>query len=260
MTNADQLALLITTLAAWESPWLPVRRHWDRAAAIHARRRGEVWDLSSDKNYTRRSRQRATLVDRGLLDGSYRLTEIGRRFVRSLVWPFTQAELRTALIRLCDAVDRGDYLEHGVLLVPEQIIAGEIWGRQVGWTQGLFLPLLADRVLGSMSTPDGRVYYHLRGDTDLASVVASIVKDDVGLNERACEVYDREFRRCRDRMLTDTRYFSELGETPIPARELASGRDDNDLTGISPLFPNQERRRPCPERKPLPRRSRRTKA
>ena len=231
--------LLVRTLAVQQAPWPPIRRHWESAPAIHARRRGEVPTgiAANDGNRMRLSREREDLQSRGLLTGLAMLTPEGKRLARALVWPFDAAELAMGVDRLTAAIGGGDYVDYrGHAMVPEQLICGEWWGDQVALLQQLFLPLLSDGEILSFSETDGRAYYAPGSDANLSAVVDAIAEPGVEFSETLAKVYEAEYKRCRHQMLDDRDYWSELGELPVPPMSLVSKHSHRDLSGIAPLF------------------------
>ena len=244
MVDVESKMMLCRMLAAYEAPWAPIRQKWDRAAAVCARRRGDVkLVVGGGRESVRQAqtRQRDKLAAERLITGMD-LTSKGKKLARAAVWPWKRSELRNALKRLVAAIERGDTLEHETeSLVPELIICGAYWGTQVSSLQMLFLPLLADRILISLSDPSGSVYYGINHGAQLKieSVIRSVGRAsdfDTDLND----IYLVEYRRCRAEMLGDGRRYSELGELPVGLQELRSGRDQTDASGIKPLFPASE--------------------
>jgi hypothetical protein len=240
-------SLAVRTLAAYEAPWLPIRNQFAKAGAICARRRGDVLLSVGGGREQQRAlqvRQRDALAAAGLLVGRS-LTPLGRRLVRSWTWPYQKSELRTALNRIVRAVARGDVLDDptDAPAVPQELITGTAydtpnWKRDVGMLTMLFLPLLADGVLISCSSPVGDVAYGFsdgRGG-NIRRIVDEAIGDEE-FNEELADAYSREFRRCRGEILADAGYYAELGELPYGGNGLKSGRDSIAPKGIRRLFP-----------------------
>jgi hypothetical protein len=249
--------MLVRRLAAFESPWLPIRHHeWSRGPSIcAARRTGGIrfWGDGGDSRHRKADqRTRDEAVEAGLMRGN-NLTAQGRRAVRDWTWPFNVSLLRQALIRLCDSAADGDCMAPA--RVPEELIAGEVWQPGCALLEKLFLPLLADGVLESATAYNGRAFYNVANIASFDAVAVthefakrlpSNVIDDIALDAThcgdfrsdLCGLYNLEILRCRKAMLADQTRHQELGQIPLALCPLMSGRDANDLTGIAPLVPN----------------------
>jgi len=245
MKKQTQL-MLVRRLAALESAYKPVRRHeWCKACAIFAaRREGSVraWGEGGDGRHRKavqRYRDEATAA--GLMRGNA-LTPEGRRRIRGWCWPFSVADLERGVLRLADALSRGDYMQqNGRDLVPEQLLCGEWWGEQTAMLQWLFGPLLTDGVLVSHSLTNGRVFYAFMGQPDIAVIAeATVAGSPEAFDGELADAYDAAFGECRQRILADDRKHNELGDLPLVLMRLESGRDHHDLADIGPLFDEAE--------------------
>jgi hypothetical protein len=230
--------LLVKTLAAYEAVRLPIRHQWDHCPAIfEARAKGLPVSGGSTNERQTICRQRADMAAAGLMVGA-KLTAKGRCLARQFSWPYLVADLRKATKRLTDALERGDYrFKNEIKMVPEQLIAGSDDAVCKWVTQGCLLPLLVEGVLVDGSTVHGGVFYGLADESvDLGAAIKAAVGARSQWNEELADIYVAEFRRCRQRVLGDRAYYSELGELPLAPDELVSGRDWYEDFGVAPLF------------------------
>lgn len=220
-------------LARQEVPWLPIRDDYRHAPAICARRAGEVGfgPLREEANERKhRSRQLAELRREKLVQGCT-LTAKGRRWARSASYHYRRQDVAEAFRRLKWCLDRRHYIvAQDNHWVPEAFVAGP--GRGIGCLQVLLLPWLVHGTLESGSLTTGHAYYAVTGKLPKFDTLIGRLQFDGSL----CEAYATEFDACRDVMLSDRSYYQELGEIPLAPLRLESGRDYQDLAGITPLF------------------------
>jgi hypothetical protein len=163
------------------------------------------------------------------------------------LWTFRVDEGVEALYRLAKATERQDYIEPGGF-VPETLVAGCPWGsnpgNSLGWAQACLLPFLADRLIESRSTIHGNAFYAIRDSRIVPKraalrrlVIELVGPDGQEAFDEDLVSYDNEFRLVLDRIRSDSKRRVEIGPPPLPiGKPLASGRDENDVGALKPLF------------------------
>ncbi|MBA4106066.1 MAG: hypothetical protein C0485_09930 [Pirellula sp.] len=235
-------------MARNDGPWSPLRAaDWPSASARHAARHNpdDARGGGSAAERKRRERERDELVVAGLLERG-RLTTAGKAYARAASWSFTIGEAVKALKRLAEAKARGDFIDGE--FVPETFIAGCAWGSNlgnaIGWTQACFLPFLADGKIESGSTIRGNVFYAVRDPRIVADaktlrrlVIETVGRDDDLVADEQVAAFADEFVLVRDRIRSDMKKRAEIGPPPLPVgKGLVSGRDENDVGALKPLF------------------------
>lgn len=252
MKNLSTLAIqtLVQLEAQIVARHLPVREHSGQAPAIHHWRQDTHNGIMArgaggpaERKQSQRARaelDQAGLIKPGMKVGAVCVTAMGHRLARALAWPHDRDRTVAALRRLKVAMQAKDHIADR--FVPEPFVLGVPWGHPSGvpfYHLALnFAPFIADGYIEDRSSVPGQVFYRFkRIPTSVEKLAEKVCGWQCEFNESLADLFWGALDAERDRIISDTQHYADIGPLPVHLSETESGRDFDDLRGLESLYP-----------------------